>query len=93
MKTLGSLNTPWSVNERKRSFFGQVKLKEDNKHKILHTVRDKLRRIKWRKAALHREDMLELENLSYEKSRAFWKKKTLYSHVQRSLVYVLSNTV
>ena len=37
--------------------------------------------------------MVGLEDLSYEKSRALWKKKCLNSHLHRSLEYVLSNAV
>ena len=92
-QTLDNLNTPWTVDAEKRSFFGEVELKQDTKHEILHTIRDKLRRIKWRKAAIRRPDMEGLEDLSYEKSRALWKKNILDSHLQRSLEYVLSNAV
>merc|ERR1712074_401197 len=92
-KTLDVLNTPWTVDERSRSFFGDEKLKEDTKHKILHAIRDKLRRIKWLKAANRRTDMEGLEDLSYEKSRALWKKRSLDKHLHRSLEYVLSNAV
>ena len=70
-----------------------MELKEDTKHKILHTIRDKLRRIKWLKAANRRTDMEGLEDLSYEKSRALWKKRSLDKHLHRSLEYVLSNAV
>ena len=92
-EALDNLNTPWRIDDRKQSYFGEIELKEENKHKILHIIRDKLRRFKWRKAALRRNDMVGLENLNYEKSRALWKKKCLSSHLQRILEYILSNAV
>ena len=92
-KTLATLNTPWTVDEDCRSFFGEEELKEDTKHKIFHVIRDKLRRIKWRNAAARRPDMEGLEDLSYEKSRALWKKRSLDTHLHRSLEFVLSNAV
>ena len=49
--------------------------------------------MKWQKAATRRNDMAGLEDLSYDKSSRLWKKKTLNSHLQRLLEYVLSNAV
>ena len=80
-EALDNLSTPWTIDEDKRSSFEGEVLKEETKHKILHIVRDKLRRIAWRKAASRRADMFGLEDLNYEKSRALWKKKCLNSHL------------
>ena len=71
------------VKYSKRTLFG----------KILNLVRDKLRRIAWRKAATRRNDMVGLEDLNYEKSRLLWMKKCLNSNLQRSLEYVILNAV
>ena len=90
---MDALNNPWLVDEQCRSFFGEEGLKEDAKHKIQCVIRDKLRRIEWHKAATRRQDMKGLEDLSYEKSRALWKKRSLDRHLHRSLEYVLSNAV
>ena len=68
-------------------------IEEDTKHKILNIVRNKLRPITSRKAATRQEDMVGLEDLSSEKSRAIRKKKTLDRHLLRSLEYVISNAV
>ena len=92
-EALNSLSIAWTTDEQNQTILGGEVLKEDTIGKILHLVRDKLRRIAWRKAATRRNDMVGLEDLNYEKSRALWKKKCLNSHLQRTLEYVLSNAV
>ena len=73
-EALDNLSIPWTMDEEKQSYFGREMLKEETKQKILHVARDKLRRVTWRKAASRRQDMVGLEDLSYEKSIALWKK-------------------
>ena len=82
-QALTSLNISWSIDVQKQSFFGGEKLSEENKIKILHIVRDKLRRIAWRKAAVRRMNMAGMEDMNYERPSMLWrKKKGLNNHLQ-----------
>ena len=63
-EALDNLGTTWNIDAQNRSLFGGEILKEDTIGKILRLVRDKLRRIAWRKAATRRNDIVGLEDLN-----------------------------
>ena len=92
-QVLNNLNIHSDLTENGPQTIGAETIKDDAKHKILHAVRDRLRRMAWRRAEMRSQNMQGLEDLDYKQSTMLWRWKKLDNHIQRLLEIVLSNAV
>ena len=88
-RLLANLNIPWVMREDGSDAIAirdqELPVGEEAEDKILHALRDKLRRREWREASERRPDMAGKEQMDYEKTVRLWRPNELNDHQQRIL--------